>query len=250
MTLIEASIMLATVSLLTATMAPTIAIYMEQARQARAAEDVKTIGDAINEFISDNGEHQFLRVGHGAGADDPPTHADSNRVDLLVSDGDIPLVSNVVLNLGDVLWIQAVNGTDIASLSDHLIENGPNDDSSTNRYRNPSDITIASNGGNIDFARVDSSGQNAPYSWRGAYLRGPVNSDPWGNRYAVNTAFLDPIHLSSISGISVGDPLEYPRMDVFVLSAGPDEEIDTPFCQDGAVPGDDDIIFLVSANAK
>jgi hypothetical protein len=39
-------------------------------------------------------------------------------------------------------------------------------------------------------------------------------------------------------------------MDVFVLSAGPDEEIDTKSAQDGVVPGDDDFIYVVSSNAK
>ncbi len=34
---------------------------------------------------------------------------------------------------------------------------------------------------------------------------------------------------------------------MFVLSAGPDEEIDTRSAQDGAVPGDDDFIYVVSS---
>jgi hypothetical protein len=172
---------------------------------------------------------------------------------MLVSDGDIPGLSAAITTLGDTIWTQAVNGADIASFSDHLVENGPNDDNTTNRYRNPADITVPSPGAGtdgIDFSRTDSSGQNAPYAWRGAYLRGPVEPDPWGNRYAANVAFLDPVHFSTISGVSNGDPLDFPRLDVFVLSAGPDEEIDTPFGMDGAVPGDDDFIYLVSTNAK
>jgi hypothetical protein len=64
--------------------------------------------------------------------------------------------------------------------------------------------------------------------WRGAYLTAPVDPDPWGNRYAVNVEFL------------VGG-----NEDVVVFSAGPDEQIDTVFSQNGLAPGDDDLVVLV-----
>ena len=249
-TLIEAAIVIATVAVLAAIMAPSAAVYIDQARQAKAREDVKTISDAINAFIDDNAEHQFLINGsNGASNEIPPTRLDSNRVNLLVSDGDLPTLSAAVA--GETLWTQAVNGTTIDTLSNHLAENAPGE-SANARYRNPSDITIATPGGNnIDFARSESSGFNAPYAWRGAYLRSPVDPDPWGNRYAVNVAFLDPSPTAVIGGITAGfGTTDYPRLDVFVLSAGPDEEIDTKIAQDGAVPGDDDFIYLVSSHAK
>ncbi len=249
-TLIEASIVVATVAVLSAILAPASAIYIDQARQARTRGDITTIGDAINEFITDNAEHQFLINGsNGVSDDNPPTRLDGNRVNILVSDGDIPTLAAAVA--GETLWTQTVNGTTIDTLSNHLAENAPGE-LATSRYRNPSDITVPFPGGNnIDFGRTDSSGLNAPYAWRGAYLRSPVNSDPWGNRYAVNVAFLDPAPTAVIGGITAGFGTgQYPLLDVFVLSAGPDEEIDTRIAQDGAVPGDDDFIYLVSTNAK
>lgn len=248
-TLIEASVVIATVAVLSAVLAPTAAIYIDQARQARAREDVKTIADAINEFITDTGEHQFLQDGSDGADSEPPSRPDSNRVDLLVSDGDVPALAAAVG--GDFLWTQPFNGLDIDSLSNHLAENAPNEDGGR-RYRNPTDIAVAFPGGNnIDFSRAESSGLNAPHAWRGPYLRSPLNPDPWGNRYAVNTAFLDPAPTGFVNGIAgLFGPGDYPRLDVFVVSAGPDEEIDTVAAQDGAVPGDDDFIFLVSSNAK
>ena len=57
----------------------------------------------------------------------------------------------------------------------------------------------------------------------------PIDPDPWGNRYAVNV-----LHLRTTT-----------TNDVFVLSAGPDEEINTAFTVNGATPGDDDIIAVV-----
>lgn len=65
--------------------------------------------------------------------------------------------------------------------------------------------------------------------WRGAYINAPIDPDPWGNRYAVNVQYLKVTTTN----------------DTFVLSAGPDEEIDTAFTFNGARPGDDDIINVV-----
>lgn len=257
MSMVEAAVILAVVATLSAVLAPAINGYVDQARQARAREDVKTISDAIQAFITDNAEHQFLRDATTATTGQPPTREDGNRVDLLVSDGDIPTLATAVS--GESFWTQAVNSTTVDTLSNHLIENAPLSADGTSggatRYRNGPDITVNTPGGNnIDFARTASSAHNAPYFWRGPYLRSPVDPDPWGNRYAVNVVFLDPSVTATISGITnPGTPYgtaDYPRLDVFVLSAGPDEEIDTQSAQDGAVPGDDDFIYIVSSHAK
>jgi type II secretory pathway pseudopilin PulG len=249
MSLVEASIVLSVVTLLAGILAPSVGSYLDVARQARAREDVRVIGTAIQEFMADNAEGQFLIDGSNGTTSQPPTRPDANRVNLLVSDGDIPALAAAIS--AETFWTAAVNGGTIDTLSNHLIENTPAE-AAGGRYRNPADIIVAVPGGNnIDFARSSSSGFNAPYAWRGAYLRGPVDPDPWGNRYAVNVAFLDPSATAAVAGITGGfATTDYPRLDVFVLSAGPDEEIDTRSAQDGAIPGDDDFIHVVSAHAK
>jgi type II secretory pathway pseudopilin PulG len=254
MSLIEATIVLSVIALLAAIMAPSVSGYVDTARQARAREDVHTIAEAIQQFITDNGESFFLLYGHGTNPENPPDRSDTFRLELLVSDGDIPTLGSGVST--ETYWTQAVDPVNnywIDTLANQLAQNTPLDDSSL-RYRNPSDITIASPGGhNIDFARSSSSGFNAPYAWRGAYMSAPVRPDPWGNRYAVNVLFMQP---ATSSGPTAGTitagfaTTDYPRLDVFVLSPGPDEEIDTMSAQDGAVPGDDDFIYIVSPNAK
>ena len=73
-------------------------------------------------------------------------------------------------------------------------------------------------------------------NWFGAYVIGPIRPDPWGNRYMANVIYL------------AGDkPSPY---DVVVISAGPDEEIDSKFELDGFVVGDDDVVCLVSPGSK
>jgi type II secretory pathway pseudopilin PulG len=64
--------------------------------------------------------------------------------------------------------------------------------------------------------------------WRGAYLTAPIDPDPWGNRYAVNVEFL-----------TGGND------DVVVFSAGPDEQIDSEYEDNGLTAVDDDLIVLV-----
>jgi type II secretory pathway pseudopilin PulG len=66
-------------------------------------------------------------------------------------------------------------------------------------------------------------------AWRGAYMTAPIDPDPWGNRYAVNVQYLR----NSTSN------------DVFVLSAGPDEEVSTEFTVNGIAPEADDIIAVI-----
>lgn len=65
--------------------------------------------------------------------------------------------------------------------------------------------------------------------WKGAYMNAPIDPDPWGNRYAVNVEYLK----TSTSN------------DTFVISAGPDEEIDTGYTYNGARPLDDDLISII-----
>lgn len=67
--------------------------------------------------------------------------------------------------------------------------------------------------------------------WRGPYLEGPISSDPWGHRYAVNVQFL-----RAANG-----------RDVVVLLAGADGIAETPFAQDGSMPNGDDRLALVSS---
>lgn len=247
MSLVEVTIILAVIAMLASVLTPSISGYVDQAKQVRARTDTQTIAEAILDFTADNAERQFLISANGTGGI-PPTRSDANRVNLLVSDGDIPTMSAA---LAETFWTQAVNSGTVDTLANHIVQNTPAA-TAANRYRNPSDVTTVTPGGtNIDFARAESSGFNAPYAWRGAYLRGPVRADPWGNRYAVNVAFMDPSPTALVANITAGFGFaDYPRLDVFVLSAGGDKEIDTRSAQDGAVPGDDDIIFIVSSNAK
>ncbi len=71
--------------------------------------------------------------------------------------------------------------------------------------------------------------------WRGPYLARPPGADPWQNRYMVNVGAV------VASGVgTVGDAL-------FVLSAGPNGIVETPYAMPGSDlrPGGDDVVVRV-----
>ena len=188
MTLIEATVVLAVTAILVAVSAPVASRSVDTARLTRAQEDTDAIAEAIDNFIADFAFTPFTVNGLSTGT----------TVQMLVSDGDIPLV----VTGGGAEWDDVVNTAAAAPvdfLERHLVTNTP----------------------------AYTTAGAAP--WRGAYISSPVDPDPWGNRYAVNVLYLR----TSTSN------------DVFVYSAGPDEEVNTLFTLNGATPGNDDIISII-----
>jgi len=60
------------------------------------------------------------------------------------------------------------------------------------------------------------------FGWNGPYFSSEIAADPWGNRYVVNVALID---LSPGAATASGQA----KMAVWVLSAGPNGIIETPF---------------------
>lgn len=192
--LVEATIMLGVAAIIAAAAAPMTARTIDRTRLSRAQSDTSAIATGINNFLSEfTSFAPFTTTGLSGGA----------TVAMLVGDGDVP---SAVGAGGSASWTDLVDPLAVSPvdfLERHLITNTPGD---TGAY---------------------TTGGATP--WRGAYLNGPVDPDPWGNRYAVNVLYL---RTSTTN-------------DVIVLSSGPNEAIDTPFTVNGIVPGDDDIFAIV-----
>ena len=94
--LVEATIVLSVVAVLAGDHRARRRAYVDSARSGARRDDAQAIGAAIRDFIADNGENQFLIDGSNGTASEPPTRADANRVNLLVSDGDIPVLSAAI----------------------------------------------------------------------------------------------------------------------------------------------------------
>ena len=240
--LIELTIILISLSILCAILAPVIGRYARIAKVVRAREDVQAMGSAIWMFIEDTSNSYFLKSGAPGRETGPGENQHmSNRVEMLVSDGDIPELGPD----GHSHWVRPVDFDRFDFLEYHLVTNNPGG-APSQAYRTPRDMV-----GNNTFALAEGGGFNSEFGWRGPYMTAPIDPDPWGNRYAVNVKYLDP------KGYANADPpgLNGYERDCVVLSAGPDEEVDTHYKAGGPnphgiTPGDDDILYTVSANSK
>ena len=232
MSVVEASIILMVLSLLTAVLSPSINDYVDDANQTKARADLGAAGAALSRLLKDTGETMALLSGTvvgGAG----PSHASGNRVTMLVGDGKVPTAA--VARGGLTNW-DSSNGVPapavVMTIADQLALNTPN-------YRHLANMNQTSATGNFD---PGSGGTfNSEYGWRGAYLSEPLGTDPWGYRYAINTEFL--------GRISGGAQVNFDN-DVFVVSAGPNGVVDTAFATANATPASDDLLYLVSGGLQ
>lgn len=129
------------------------------------------------------------------------------QVQLLVSDGDTPRECTAVAT-ACTSWQTAVDN--VGGLTDFIERHLV-----TNNPRGSALNSYPVTGNNI---------------WKGPYLNSPNDPDPWGNRYMVNVQFMN-----------------NNTNDVVVLSAGPDEAINTAFAANPLAAGGDDLIVLVQA---
>ena len=244
-TLVEVTIILMVLSVLSLILLPGLGSYLRDARLARARADLVAIHEGVLRFLEDTGEGVFRCIGNGnrdtsdGGTDDPSDPDPFYTLEMLISDGDTPDRGREV---GDSWrWREPWSGHPVDTLANHLVKNTPGYVESA-RYRTPDDIEAYGSERQVAFAQL--AGFGARFAWRGPYVSGRIGADPWGNRYAVNVWYLDP---GADSATYDGSGYEF---DVFVLSAGPDEEIDTPFSIDGAMPGDDDLIRVISGGSR
>jgi len=194
LTLVEMTIILSVIAILTAVLVPTVMSHITQSRILRARQDVRTLSDAITRFFQDTGF--FPKT-----TDSVDGVAGTNEVDLLVSAGRAPTLPDNSAEMR--IWAQGKADF----FGNHLVNNVP---------------------GYALKSRMDVLG------WNGPYLASPPEADPWGNRYMVNI-----VHLNPSTGVVDGGQV---KSAVFVVSAGPDGVIETPFDQpvtDVSIEGDD-----------
>lgn len=199
LTILEVTVVLTAAVLLIGVLAPTLSAVVRHAETTAATNAMNTIRDSILAMVNTDGL-SITTTGSQVGS--------ATKVELLVSDGDIP---REVSGTGDGRWDDVTDAT--TGLTDfieaHLVMNDPI--SSALSYS-------TTGGGSL---------------WKGAYIAGPVDPDPWGNRFGVNVQYL---------GAGAGG-----TNDVVVYSAGPDEEIDSAYTANPLAATDDDLIVLVEA---
>jgi type II secretory pathway pseudopilin PulG len=207
LSLIEVTIMVMVMSVLSAVMSPVIGDYVNDARHVKAADDVQVLAATFSRFVFDA---PGTESGEGTW----------RQFDLLVGAGLAPEVGEG----GDATWAAAVDHQRVGLLEEHLITNAPG-------YRPASG----------DPAAFVARG------WRGPYLGTVIGPDPWGHRYAPYLGtVIGPDPWGHRYAINVGG-WSRRGADVVVLSAGPDGRIGTPITHSGAARGGDDVLAVIGS---
>ena len=230
-TMLELVIVLTVIVFLLGTIAIVGLPLIEKAKIWTAKHDVRAIATAIYAFRGDVKEWPIWKDGAvctPAGGGDSSARA---YAVLKSADGTHPAHNEVHALSSE--WGDANSDT----LENQLVLGAPGGDI-TKRYSDRSGTTT--------------SPFRGPYLSNNFILPGPtgtyLSKDPWGNKYLVNIKYLWPEHLAH------GTPN---REIVFVISAGPNETLETDFSQDllqGGPGGGkftirgDDIVYVIGAN--
>ena len=254
LSLVEVTIMLLVLMLLTSVLAPSIADFINDAKWVKVKEDCEAIGISVMRLTRDVGPCLKFRG----------TEACSryNRVDLLHSDGPTPDSSTLSWTAPAVTSPNLYSGTlnwDTAWRSDSM------------------ESQFITSGGTVPYNTPTQNGASQAglqfgLGWRGAYLSGPIGPDPWGHAYMANTAFLAVATDSTASRVdcssstssatcggggsgssnegSIAGGWSY---DTFCLSAGPNGLYESPIGGNGHgghVRAGDDFTYVISGGTR
>ena len=241
LSLVEVTIMLLVLMLLTGVLVPSMFDFINDARWVKVKEDCEAIGLSVARLTRDVGPCLKF-AGNAACTKD-------NRVDLLHSDGpaiDSQSTDTEVVNAnlagGNLNW-DHVSRSD--SMENQFVTNA-------SRYPTPtSSMTV---------------GPLFGLGWRGAYLSPPIGRDPWGHMYLVNSAFLAVAGESGAFSVSsdhsvagsgnshgggnTGGGWSY---NTFCISAGPNGVYETSIggnANGGVTRTGDDFIFVIGGGTR
>lgn len=241
LSLVEVTIMLLVLMLLTSVLAPSIWDFVHDAQWVKVKEDCEAIGITFTRLVRDVGPCL-----HTTGATVGCAKAD--RVDVLISDGVDPTTTTPAVDFSSTAivtknWysvgnIPATNNFD--QMYDQFVTNAP-------AYKTPMEL----------YPTTYPVGPLFGLGWRGSYIAPPIGPDPWGGRYQVNSGFF--AVATDVSGVAEGDTGRWWERDVVCLSPGPDGIIMTPFASPvtglgninyGTYRNGDDFVFVISGSGR
>ena len=238
MSLVEATIILMILFLLTAVLSPSIGDYIEDARHTKAKEDIEALGISIQRLMRD--------VGSCIKTDATDPCDMTNRVEILRSNGpdvvaaDLGTTAAAFASGGNVTGPLNWDDDQDAGVGDtfesQLVTNAPN--YNTPAESSPTGYTIG--------------GPQAGLGWRGAYMAGPIGTDPWGKVYVANAVFLVVASDASDNAAEGGRRGGWSR-DAIVLAAGPNGLYDSPFggsANFGSERQGDDLLYVLRGDTR
>jgi hypothetical protein len=228
MTIIETTVILSVMFILAGAMSPIVSESVTTARAVKAKNDAQMIamglinlekdlgGDALSmsNLTSSSAESVSLPAvlasdGVEPSTDDPDPNPGTLSLTGLFSRGQATAPADPRVARQRRNWIDRRRG----SIGDHLVTNKRG-----YRFRRPGEMS----------------------GWNGPYVSADIKGDPWGNQFMINSEWLD-------GGTTPADINGNVRRAVFVVSAGSDGVIQTPFDQpiSDARPSGDDIVIRI-----
>ena len=235
MSLIEATIILFVMAILAAVVAPATRGYVEDGRNVKAQGDVQSIGGAIDEVLRNTGT-LCLSINGSSCAKDA-----SGRVELLMSGSDVDgNKPTVVVNAVTV----PANTASGASLN----WAGGSSEVPVDRRDLMDEQFVTNTPGYAVPTFTAGGGPRTGIGWRGPYLNGPIDVDPWGFAYQASTVFLA-VASDAADGTTAGLKRGGWTNDVMVISAGSNGTIQTTFGSPTTATASpaltDDVIYVV-----
>jgi len=237
LSLVEVTIMLLVLMLLTSVLAPSIFDFVNDARWVKVKEDCEAIGITVARMVRDVGP--CLKF-NGAGVCD-----ESNRVDILYSDGPDVVAADVVpadyasnnITPATINWDNDADALVGDNMEDQFATNAPLYNTPSQNYPAPAYPV----------------GPLFGIGWRGGYLAPPIGPDPWGRRYLVNSVFLG-VATDSNTLADEGPVTRWWERDVFCISPGPNGLYETFFggctTDHGTCRTGDDWVFIIQGSGR
>ena len=209
--LLEAALVIAILAIVSSVALVAAMRHLEDARLSRAMADSEMIGVSIHSFMHDTGWAPVFKDGGARGPED-------DMFLVLETAGSEPIVDE------SLHWPMEAVQRD--RLENQLMKNKPGETG-----------TAYPRMGQISYSRFK--------GWNGPYTTSMPSSDPWGDKYFVNVQLLTPKGVQiQHQTLTLGTGQ---RPAVFVVSAGPNRELETRFDQiaEEFVAGGDDVVFRI-----
>lgn len=236
MSLVEATIILAVLSVLTAMLAPSARTYLENARNVKAKHDTTAIGAAISQVLRDTGMLCLSLNGSSC------ANSATGRVELLVSGTAVG--SNEPTVVASAVTVAA------STASSTTLNWGGGVNEVADARRDLMDNQFVTNAAGYSSPSFTAGGgPRAGIGWRGAYLDGPIDVDPWGYAYQASTVFLATAS-DATDGTGSGQKRGGWSNDVVVVSAGSNGVVQTAFGSSNTASVGDDVIYVVQGTTR
>lgn len=247
LSLVEATIILLVLMMLTGVLAPSIFDYVHDAQLVLVKEDCEAIGVSMARLVRDVGPCP-MKVFAANGC------KYNNKIEIMESLGTMPTIDTTLA------FPFTGDGAAGVTITQWDAEQGPflgvNRDTLENQLILNTPLYPVP--GTIQWQFMM---PKFGLGWRGAYLEGPIEPDPWGRKFLVNTAFLSVAYNEACGGggcTGQGQPRGGWNYDVFCLSAGPNGVIQTPYAGDGTggtvmfgtLRGGDDITYTIQGDTR